>query len=275
MTTLAPPAHPTPHEPDPTSGQRLGWLATLRAWLPDVAVVALLAWWATYFTWGTGGREPRLLSVACVLAALAWVAVRPERTLSPWALLPSAALAAGACLVVAFSPTGWAGRDDAGAWVLAAATGPVLLTWAGGPVDSRRIELRRTLLVVALLGAGGAQFAAGWLPWWGAQDPAKLFQGTFYWHNQVGIFLAVIGILALAVVVLVWRIRRERRDLFVLALVLELNLHPPLWVHILLWTPLTTIAVVASLRVAKGALLTLEYRNRAREGRIANKCPDA
>lgn len=61
----------------------------------------------------------------------------------------------------------------------------------------------------------------------------------------------------------------------VLALVLELNLHPPLWVHILLWTPLTTIAVVASLRVAKGALLTLEYRNRAREGRIANKGPDA
>ena len=31
---------------------------------------------------------------------------------------------------MAFSPTGWAGRDDAGAWVLAAATGLVLLTWA-------------------------------------------------------------------------------------------------------------------------------------------------
>lgn len=61
----------------------------------------------------------------------------------------------------------------------------------------------------------------------------------------------------------------------VLALVLELNLHPPLWVHILLWTPLTTIAVVASLRVAKGALLILEYRNRAREGRVAAKGPDA
>ncbi|MBJ7445760.1 MAG: DUF983 domain-containing protein [Sphingobium sp.] len=61
----------------------------------------------------------------------------------------------------------------------------------------------------------------------------------------------------------------------VLALALELNLHPPLWVHILLWTPLTTLAVVASLRVAKGALLTLEYRNRAREGRIVAKGPDA
>ncbi|WP_300404208.1 O-antigen ligase family protein [uncultured Nocardioides sp.] len=207
MTTLAPPAHPTPHEPDPTTDRRPGRLGSLRAWLsswlpswlPDAAVVALLAWWATYLTWGTGGREPHLLSVACVLAALAWVAVRPERTLSPWALLPSAALAAGACLVVAFSPTGWAGRDDAGAWVLAAATGLVLLAWAGGPVDSGRTEVRRTLLVLALLGAGGAQFAAGWLPWWGAQDPEKLFQGTFYWHNQVGIFLAVIGILALAV----------------------------------------------------------------------------
>lgn len=60
-----------------------------------------------------------------------------------------------------------------------------------------------------------------------------------------------------------------------LALTLELKAHPPLWVHILLWTPLTTLAVVASLRVAKGALLTLEYRNRAREGRIASKGPDA
>ena len=196
MTTRAPPAHPTPHGTDPTTDPRPGWAGTLRAWTPDAAVVALLAWWATYLTWGTGGREPRLLSAACVLAALAWVSVRPERSLSRWALLPSAALAVGACLVVAFSPTGWAGRDDAGAWVLAAATGPVLLAWVG---DERRREVRRMLLVVALLGAGGAQFAAGWLPWWGAQDPEKLFQGTFYWHNQVGIFLAAIAVLALAV----------------------------------------------------------------------------
>ncbi len=75
MTTLAPPAHPTPHEPDPTTDQRPGWLGSSHSWLPDAAVVALLAWWAPYLTWGTGGREPHLLSVACVLAALAWVAV--------------------------------------------------------------------------------------------------------------------------------------------------------------------------------------------------------
>ncbi|MDI1296224.1 MAG: DUF983 domain-containing protein [bacterium] len=54
----------------------------------------------------------------------------------------------------------------------------------------------------------------------------------------------------------------------VLALVVELKVHPPLWLHILLWTPLTIAAVVGSLRVAKAMLLTLEYRNKAREGRI-------
>jgi uncharacterized protein (DUF983 family) len=58
-----------------------------------------------------------------------------------------------------------------------------------------------------------------------------------------------------------------------LALTLEFSLHPPVWLHLLLWPPVTIAAVMASLRVAKGALLTLEYRNRAREGRIAEPEP--
>lgn len=53
-----------------------------------------------------------------------------------------------------------------------------------------------------------------------------------------------------------------------MALLLELKVHPPLWLHVLLWTPLTALAVVGALRLAKGALLILEYRNKAREGRI-------
>lgn len=60
-----------------------------------------------------------------------------------------------------------------------------------------------------------------------------------------------------------------------MALVLELKVHPPLWLHILLWTPLTVAAVIGSLRVAKGALLTLEYRNKAREGRLIAPDRDA
>lgn len=57
------------------------------------------------------------------------------------------------------------------------------------------------------------------------------------------------------------------------ALVLEATLAPPFWVHVVLWVPLTTLAVVGSLRVAKAALLFFEYRNAAREGRIADEAP--
>lgn len=54
----------------------------------------------------------------------------------------------------------------------------------------------------------------------------------------------------------------------ILAIVVQLNFEPPYWVHILLWLPLTAILVVGLLRIAKGTLLVLEYRNRAREGRL-------
>ena len=59
----------------------------------------------------------------------------------------------------------------------------------------------------------------------------------------------------------------------VLSIWLELSVGPPVWVHLLLWIPLTTLLVIVSLRWAKGVLLALEYRNSAREGRIRE--PDA
>ncbi len=52
------------------------------------------------------------------------------------------------------------------------------------------------------------------------------------------------------------------------AITLELTLHPPLWLHMLIWVPVTAVGVVLSLRAAKGALIAAEYRNAAREGRI-------
>lgn len=54
-----------------------------------------------------------------------------------------------------------------------------------------------------------------------------------------------------------------------LAIWLELAWSPPFWLHVLLWLPLTVLLVVGLLRVTKGLLLALEYRHRAREGRIA------
>ena len=54
----------------------------------------------------------------------------------------------------------------------------------------------------------------------------------------------------------------------ILAVIVQLRFEPPFWVHILLWSPITFGLVLLLLRVAKGALLALEYRNRAREGRL-------
>lgn len=59
-----------------------------------------------------------------------------------------------------------------------------------------------------------------------------------------------------------------------LALFLQLAAHPPFWVHILLWVPITTILVILCLRVSKAALLILEYRHQAGEGRIVGAAPD-
>lgn len=58
----------------------------------------------------------------------------------------------------------------------------------------------------------------------------------------------------------------------ILALVTDFTIRPPLWVHMLLWIPITFAGVVRSLRIAKAWLLAAEYRNAAREGRI--KAPE-
>lgn len=54
----------------------------------------------------------------------------------------------------------------------------------------------------------------------------------------------------------------------IMAVVVQLKFEPPFWVHALLWLPITLVLVLGLLRIAKGALIALEYRNRAREGRL-------
>lgn len=53
-----------------------------------------------------------------------------------------------------------------------------------------------------------------------------------------------------------------------LAILFDLTVHPPFWLHIILWVPITAFAVIGCLRIAKGMLIAIEYRNAAREGRI-------
>ena len=53
-----------------------------------------------------------------------------------------------------------------------------------------------------------------------------------------------------------------------LALWMEVSYGPPLWLHMLLWIPLTVVSSLVALRLIKGVLITLQYRNKAAEGRI-------
>lgn len=56
-----------------------------------------------------------------------------------------------------------------------------------------------------------------------------------------------------------------------LAIAVELGLSPPWWVHVLLWLPVAAALTIGLLRLSKGLLLALEYKHRAREGRIAER----
>lgn len=59
------------------------------------------------------------------------------------------------------------------------------------------------------------------------------------------------------------------------ALVTEVKYSPPYWVHAILWLPLTVILSLGLLRPAKALMIAIQYRHRAREGRIAAPPPEA
>ncbi len=56
-----------------------------------------------------------------------------------------------------------------------------------------------------------------------------------------------------------------------LALVTEVSYNPPLWLHFLLWIPLTIVLSLLLLRWLKGLLIALQYRNKAAQGEIDRK----
>jgi len=54
-----------------------------------------------------------------------------------------------------------------------------------------------------------------------------------------------------------------------LALWTEVVFAPPYWVHLVLWLPITLLLAVGMLRPMKGLIVALQYKNKAREGRLA------
>ena len=53
-----------------------------------------------------------------------------------------------------------------------------------------------------------------------------------------------------------------------LALYVEVSHQPPLWLHFLIWVPLAIGLSLVAMRLAKGLLITLQYANKAAEGRL-------
>jgi uncharacterized protein (DUF983 family) len=53
-----------------------------------------------------------------------------------------------------------------------------------------------------------------------------------------------------------------------LALWVEFTWSPPTWLHLTLWIPLICLLTFIVLRLAKSALLVLQYKHKAGEGRL-------
>jgi uncharacterized protein (DUF983 family) len=53
-----------------------------------------------------------------------------------------------------------------------------------------------------------------------------------------------------------------------LALWVEIAFQPPIWVHMVIFLPLTLIVCLGMLRPLKGLLIALQYRNKAELGRL-------
>jgi uncharacterized protein (DUF983 family) len=54
------------------------------------------------------------------------------------------------------------------------------------------------------------------------------------------------------------------------ALWTEVAYQPPMWVHMVVFLPLTLIVCLGMLRPLKGVLIALQYRNKAAPGRLEN-----
>ncbi|GGE91886.1 DUF983 domain-containing protein [Stappia taiwanensis] len=53
-----------------------------------------------------------------------------------------------------------------------------------------------------------------------------------------------------------------------LMLVVEISFRPPIWLHMLLWLPLTVILGLGLLRPLKGVMIAQQYKHSAREGKV-------
>ena len=56
-----------------------------------------------------------------------------------------------------------------------------------------------------------------------------------------------------------------------LALMVEYALRPPVWIHIVLWLPVTLLVCLWALRTMKGIMIAAQFKTGAAEGRLAEE----
>jgi len=49
-------------------------------------------------------------------------------------------------------------------------------------------------------------------------------------------------------------------------LIMEVALHPPIWLQLLIWLPVAMILMLLLMRPLKGTMVASQYMNKAREG---------
>ncbi|KZL27259.1 MULTISPECIES: DUF983 domain-containing protein [unclassified Pseudovibrio] len=54
-------------------------------------------------------------------------------------------------------------------------------------------------------------------------------------------------------------------------LFVEFAYEPPLWLHLIIWAPVTVVLSVTLLRILKGLLIALQYKNNAAEGKLDDR----
>lgn len=53
-----------------------------------------------------------------------------------------------------------------------------------------------------------------------------------------------------------------------LVLFVEISYQPPVWLHLVLWLPLTAVLAIGVLRPLKGLMIALQFKHKAEEGRL-------
>ena len=157
--------------------------------LADLFVAALLAWWGTKLTWGYGGHDAYVLSIAAAICILALLTVRPWEQLPTLALALAVGTTVAVWIVVLTAPTGLNGANDAATYAVAAVTLVVIASWA-------ETEKRVWFVVGAVLVATLLEFGQAFWPWLGSMTPSHPMVGTFFYLNTFGAFMlpgAILG----------------------------------------------------------------------------------